>query len=157
MKEESLQYIYTKRRNFKFKLTVQTVFLCVVTIIASLILNGLTVKTGIISGSAFIVCLAGYIGLNSLQRKLVTAKRKSIIETGFPIKDNVLTSVQQELILLDIDDLLSGSWPNKNPFSAFSDIAAVKSKIEEGEALTETEIKGLNEIYSKESFKQLHR
>lgn len=93
-----------------------------------------------------------------MQRKLVTAKRKSIIETGFPIKDNVLTSVQQELILLDIDDLLSGSWPNKkNPFSAFSDIAAVKSKIEEGEALTETKIKGLNEIYSKESFKQLYR
>ncbi|MNB98818.1 hypothetical protein D3C75_460770 [compost metagenome] len=157
MKEESLHTISIKRRNFKFKLTVQTVFLCLITIIASLILNGLTLKTGIISGSAFVVCLAAFMAVNSLHRKMVTAKRRQIIETGFPIKDNVLTSVQQELILLDIDYLLSGSWPNKNPFSSFNDIVAVKSKIEDGETLTNTEIDSFNAIYSVESIKRLGR
>lgn len=155
MKEESLQYIIYKRRDFKFKLKSQTIFLCAVTIIASLILNGVTRKTGIISGSAFIVCLAAYLGVNSLHKKLAVSKRRIVIETGFPIKNNILTGVQQELILLDIDYFINGSRPNNNPYSVFPDIAALKSKIEEGEALTDTEAAGLNGIYSTDALNKI--
>ncbi|MDF9840468.1 MULTISPECIES: hypothetical protein [unclassified Paenibacillus] len=157
MKEESLQYISNKRRDFKFKLKGQMIFLCAVTIIASLILNGVTRKTGIISGSAFIVCLLAYIGVNSLHRKMIIAKRKAIIETNFPIKDDILTGVQQELILLDIDYFLNGSRQKNDPYSVFTDSAALKSRIEEGEALINTEMEGLNGIYSVESIKRLGR
>lgn len=165
MKEASLHYIFNKRRDLSLKLRIQTIFLCAITIIASVILNGLTAKTTIISISAVIVCAAGYLGLKIVFRSLADSSRKIAIQTKFPIENDMLTATQQELILLDMDYFFNESGEvrknripqNNKLYPVIIDLSAVKGKIENGEQLTSTEMEALSKIYSLESFNDLGR